>query len=159
MKKNKINNIGPKKNHDLNTDKGNENVSSSTKDSSFITENKNIKINSKIVNINFAFSLKNYCNYKPKKEEMKEQPSKRQCNFPSECFHGENQFHSNISNKNFLNLEEKVFFNCKSDCFTIIERKDHILLNHLCIKNVNKKTITSLAFKYRNKNIIILYYK
>ena len=68
---------------------------------------------------------------------MREQPSKRQCNFPIECFHGENQFHSNISNKNFMNLEEKVFFNCKSDFFKIIERKDHILLNHLCIKNVN----------------------
>ena len=90
---------------------------------------------------------------------MKEQLSKRPCNFPTECFHGENQFHNEIGNKDFLNLERKVFFDSNSNCYKIIERKDHILLNHLCIKNVNKKTITSLAFKYRNKNTTILYYK
>jgi len=154
---NYIKNSKTKGNKNSNADEGN--ASSSTKDSSFINENKNTKINNNNVNINFSFSIKNYCNYKPKKEEMKEQPSKIPCNFPTECFHGENKFHNNIGNKNFLNLENNSFFNSNSDSYKIIERKDHILLNHLANKNVNKKTITSLTIKYRNKNTTFLYFK
>ena len=122
-------------------------------------ENKNKKINRKIIDINFDFSIKNYCNYRPKKEEMKEQPSKRPCNFPTECFHGDNQFHNDIGNKNFLNLQYNCYFNSNSDSYKIIERKDHILLNHLINKNNNKKTITSLTIKYRKKNTTFLYFK
>ena len=155
IEKYKINYKKTKKNKALNANEQNGNASSSTKDSSFTTEIKNIKI----ANIDFAFSLKNYCNYIPKKEEMKKQPSKRPCNFPTECFHGKNQFHNDIGNKGFLNIDENNFFNSNNDSYKIIERKDHILLNHLCNKNVNKKTITSLTIKYRNKNTTFLYFK
>ena len=146
-----------KENKNENTD--NENASSSTKDSSFITENKNTKINSNNVNNNFDFSIKNYCNYRPKKEEMKEKPSKKPYNFPTECFHGKNHFHNDIGNKEFLNVEINSFFNSNSDSYKIIERKDHILINHLCNKNVNKKAIVSLTIKNRNKNTTFLYFK
>ena len=90
---------------------------------------------------------------------MRLQPSKKPCNFPTECFHGKNQFHNDIGNKDFLNLEKNTFFDCNSDCYKIIERKDHILLNHLCYKNVNKKVIISSTIKYRNKNTTFLYFK
>ena len=155
--KNNINYIKEKENKISNKDTGN--ASSSTKDSSFITENKIKKNNSINVNIDFAFSIKNYCNYIPKKEEMKQQPSKIPCNFPTECFHGENKFHNDIGNKDYLNLEKNSYFNMNSDSYKIIEKKDHILLNHFCIKNVNKQTINSLIIKYRNKNTTFLYFK
>ena len=159
INKYKINviNIKIKENKNSNADTGN--ASSSTKDSSFITENKIKKNNSINVNIDFAFSIKNYCNYIPKKEEMKQQPSKIPCNFPTECFHGENKFHNDIGNKDYLNLEKNSYFNMNSDSYKIIEKKDHILLNHFCIKNVNKQTINSLIIKYRNKNTTFLYFK
>ena len=90
---------------------------------------------------------------------MKQQPSKIPCNFPTECFHGENKFHNDIGNKDYLNLEKNSYFNMNSDSYKIIEKKDHILLNHFCIKNVNKQTINSLIIKYRNKNTTFLYFK
>ena len=109
--------------------------------------------------INFQFSKKFYCNYYPKKKEMREKPDKKPTYFPNECFHGVNYFHNNIGNKEFLNLTNNSVYNNNIDEYKIIDRKDHILLNHLTNKNVNKKSINSITIKYRHKNATFLYYR
>ena len=126
-----------------------------------ITNEENEKV-SKLGNdnkkINFQLSTKFYCNYYPKKKEMKEKPDKKPTYFPSECFHGVNYFHNNIGNKEFLNLTDNNIYNNNIDEYKIIDRKDHLLLNHLTNKNVNKKSINSITIKYRHKNATFLYY-
>ena len=141
----------------------NGNCSSSTKDSSYcsiINNNKNnlkTLINKKI--IDFEYSKNYYCNYIPNKIEMREMADKKPCHLPIECFHGENITHNEIGDKEFLDLKEENIFNSNNDSYKIIEKKDHILLNHLCIKNLNKKFINSFTIKYRHKNTTFLYYK
>ena len=58
--------------------------------------------------INFSFSKKHYCNYYPKRSEMKERVGKKPCHFPIECFHGVNQHHNEIGNKKYLNLNDII---------------------------------------------------
>ena len=132
----------------------NENASASTKDSSL----NSIKMGNENNKINFQFSKKFYCNYYPKKKEMREMPDKKPTYFPNECFHGVNYFHNEIGNKEFLNLTDNNIYNNNIDEYKIIDRKDHLLLNHLTNKNVNKKSINSVTIKYRHKNATFLYY-
>ena len=108
--------------------------------------------------INFDFSKKNYCHYYPKRSEMKERVDKKPCHFPIECFYGVNQHHNEIGNKEYLNLNENNIFNCNNDSYKIIHKSEHLLLNHLCQKNVNKNVIHSFTFRYRHKNSTFLYY-
>ena len=127
----------------------------STKDSSLLSvKKKNDK------NLNFAFSLKNYCNYYPKKDEMRGMADKKPCHFPSKCFLGVNQFHNEIGKKDFLYLTDNSIYNNTYDSYKIIERKDHLILNHYLHKNVNNnKIINSFTVKYRHKNSTFIYYK
>ena len=124
----------------------------STKDSSFdysVSKNNSTYSNTPI-NINFDFCKKNFCNYLPKKGEFSDICAKKPLYFPCECFHGINLKHNEIGSKNFLNLKDKNIFNNNSnDSYKIIDKKDHILLNHLCQKTINKKIINSFTIKYR----------
>ena len=137
------------------------NNSISTKNSSIISSlpiKKISKDNNK--NINFDYSKKNYCNYIPKEKEMREKAEKIPCHFPIECYHGINQIHNNIGKKEFLNLSENnIFFSMKNDSYKSIDKKDHLLLNHLCVKFSNKIIIKSFTIKYRHKNATFVYYK
>ena len=138
----------------------NENISATTKDSSLtsikiVKENNN---NNKNKNINFLFSKNNYCHYYPKKDEMRERTDKKPIHFPNECFHGVNHSHNNIGNKEYLYLTDNSIYNNNIDEYKIIEKKDHLLLNHLCQKSVNKKIINSITVKFRHKNTTFLYF-
>ena len=111
--------------------------------------------------IYFSFAKKHYCNYYPKRNEMKEIADKKPCHFPTECFHGVNQFHKEIGSKEHLLLDKNDVFNSNNDSYKIIDKIDHILLNHL----INKKKINSnniinsVVIKYRHKNTTFVYYK
>ena len=145
-----------------NSKNNNENLNSITKDTSFnsaLNNKTSNEFNNKITKIDFSFSKKNYCNYIPKKNEMNEMADKKPCHFPIECYLGENINHNEIGNKEFLDIREKNIFNSNNDSYKSIDRKDHLLLNHLCIKNNNKKIINSFTIKYRHKNTTFLYFK
>ena len=109
--------------------------------------------------IDFCFSKKHYCNYLPSKDEMRENAHKIPSHFPIECHLGINQNHNEIGNKEFLNLKDINIFNSNNDSYKTIDRKDHLLLNHFCQKNIGKKIVNSFTVKYRNKNTTFLYYK
>ena len=145
-----------------NSKNNNENLNSITKDTSFnsaLNNKTSNEFNNKITKIDFSFSKKNYCNYIPKKNEMNEMADKKPCHFPIECYLGKNINHNEIGNKEFLDIREKNIFNSNNDSYKSIDRKDHLLLNHLCIKNNNKKIINSFTIKYRHKNTTFLYFK
>jgi hypothetical protein len=110
-------------------------------------------------NLNFHYSKKNYCNYYPKKNEMREKADKIPTFFPIECFNGINHYHNEIGNKEFLNLTDNSIYNNNIDSYKIIDRKDHLLLNHFCYKFVKTNVINAFTVKYRNKNVTFLYYK
>ena len=134
----------------------NQDESRSTRDSSLISD---LKGKNKINDVmNYAFSKKNYCNYFPTKEEMKKKPKNRPSHFPIECFHGINQKHNDIGNKEFLKLKDINFFNSNNDSYKIIDRKDHLIINHLCQKNVGKKLVNTFIVRYRHKNATFVYY-
>lgn len=145
-------------NNNIKTDKIKPNLSSnlSTKLSSLISNNKS---NNNNLIVDFAFSKKNYCNYYPKIKEFKEYPDKKPCHYPIECFQGVNYIQNEIGKKEFLNLEENDIFSQKNDSYKIIERKDHILLNHLFYKNLNNISISSIFIRFRHKNTTFIYYK
>ena len=157
-----------KNNKKISDKKGKKNIKNanksraSTKDSSFdysVSKNNSIYSNTSI-NINFDYCKKNFCNYIPKKGEFSDMCAKKPLNFPCECFHGINLKHNEIGSKNFLNLKDKNIFNNNSnDSYKIIDKKDHILINHLCQKTINKKIINSFTIKYRLKNTTFLYFK
>ena len=126
----------------------------STKESSLISMTKK---NDTI--IDFAFSKKNFCNYIPKIDEMRNSADKKPCHFPIECFHGINKIHNEIGNKEYLTLKNKSVFNSNNDSYKNIDMKEHFLLNHLCQKYVDKKLINSFTIKYRHKNATFVYYK
>ena len=130
------------------------NQSISTKESTMITLSKVDKL------IDFAFSKKNFCNYYPEKNEMRDKADKKICHFPLECFHDVNYEHNRIGNKDFLFLKESSVYNSNNDSYKKIEIKDHIFLNHLYHKNVSKKTIINTStIRYRHKNVTFVYYK
>ena len=134
----------------------NQDESRSTRDSSLISD---LKGKNKINDVmNYAFSKKNYCNYFPTKEEMKKKPKNRPSHFPIECFHGINQKHNDIGNKEFLKLKDINFFNSNNDSYKSIDRKDHLIINHLCQKNVGKKLVNTFIVRYRHKNATFVYY-
>jgi len=131
------------------------NKSISTKDSS-----SNFIFESNQKNIDFSFSKKNYCNYYPKQNEMKEIADKKPCHFPTECFHRGNQFLKGIGSKEYLLLDKNSVFNSNNDSYKIIDKKDHVLLNHLINKKkINNNVINSVTIKYRHKNATFIYYK
>lgn len=156
----------------------NQNITTSTVESS-LTSNafNNNRINMKIINnnrintnisnnnnknninIDFSYSKKNYCNYYPKINEMREYTDKKPCYFPNLTYQDINQIQNKIGNKNYLYLKKKIFIGNNS--YKNIERKDHILLNHLCQRENNQKTflINSITVRYRHKNSTFLYYK
>ena len=161
--------INNKEKEEISINNDNRNLSISTNNSSktSITKNNinksNInykieKINTKNIKNNFEFSKKNYCNYYPSQNEMKNNADKKPTHFPSECFHGVNQFHDNIGKKQYLILKESNY-NSNNDSYKVIDKKDHILLNHLCQKTINNKIINSFTIKYRHKNSTFIYYK
>lgn len=177
----KLNNHGNINNYLEITHKNNDNTNESTVESSSISNinknnnindnniidfnsnknNKNVIINS--IKIDFSFSKKNYCNYYPKKSEMREFTDKKPFHFPTECYHGVNETQNKIGNKNHLFLKENDIYSGNYS-YKNIERKDHVLLNHLCQrknKNYNKNGsfINSVTIKYRHKNTTFLYYK
>ena len=128
-------------------------------DQNRINKNKSIESNKK--QIDFCFSKKHYCNYYPKRNEMKEKADKKPCHFPTECFHGVNQFHKEIGSKEYILLDKNDVFNSNNDSYKIIDKKDHIMLNHLINKkkNNNNNIINSVEIKYRHKNTTFIYYK
>ena len=129
--------------------------STSTKDSS-----SNFIFESNKKHIDFSFSKKNYCNYYPKKDELKEIADKKPCHFPIECFHVKNQFHREIGSKEYLIIDKNGVFNSNNDSYKIIDKKDHIVLNHLIDKKkINNNIINSVTIKYRHKNTTFIYYK
>ena len=133
-------------------------ISISTNESSHITIESNI--NNK--NIDFSFSKINYCNYYPKLNEMKEIAAKIPCHFPIECCHGINKFHKEIGSKEFLILDDYNVFNSNNESYKIIDKKDHIVLNHFTNKNAiinNNNIINSVTIKYRHKSSTFVYYK
>ena len=110
--------------------------------------------------IDFAFSKKNFCNYYPEKNEMRDKADKKICHFPIECFLDVNYEHNRIGNKDFLFLKESSVYNSNNDSYKKIDIKDHIFLNHLCNKKVSNKTIiNSTTTRCRHKNITFVYYK
>ena len=137
------------------------NKSISTKDLSDISISKNEANhnNNKNNYIDFAYSQKNYCNYFPKGNEMRITAEKIPTHFPIECYHGVNQIHNNIGKKEFLGLTDNNIFCMNNDSYKSIDKKDHLFLNHLYQKNVNKRVISSFTFKYRLKNSTFVYYK
>lgn len=153
---NKFNALKDKENLSLFYDK--RNLSTSTKDSSLLLENKNNIQNKNDENENLIFAKKNFCNYFPKKYEMKDKADKKPCHFPTETFHGINSFHNEIGNKKYLILKDNNIFNSNTDSYKNIDKKEHILLNHLFQKIVNKKIINSFTIKYRHKNSTFIYY-
>ena len=108
--------------------------------------------------INFTFSKRHYCNYYPKRGEMKERVCEIPYSFPIQCFHGVNQLQNEIGNKIYLSLKDDNNFNSNNDSYKSIDKKNHLLLNHICQKNVDKKIINSFTFRYRNKNSTFVYY-
>jgi hypothetical protein len=109
-------------------------------------------------NMNLKFSKTNYCNYYPKRNEINRVPDKKPLHFPLKCFHGVNYFHNEIGNKEYLDLTSNNKNNT-IDSYKIIDKKDHLYLNHLCNKNINKKNIiNSTTIKFRHKNTTFLYY-
>ena len=167
---NKSNFINNKEIKKMSFNNENRNLSISTNNSSQTSltknsiKNKNIidykidKINGKNSKINFEFSKKNYCNYYPSQNEMKNKTDKKPSHFPSECFHGINKFHNKIGKEQYLILKENNY-NSNNDSYKVIDKKDHILLNHLCQKTINNKIINSFTIKYRHKNATFIYYK
>ena len=130
------------------------NQSISTKESTMITLPKVDKL------IDFAFSKKNFCNYYPEKNEMRDKADKKICHFPIECFLDVNYDHNRIGNKDFLILKERSVYNSNNDSYKKIDIKDHIFLNHLYHKNVNNNTIINTStIRYRHKNVTFVYYK
>ena len=144
--------IKEKKNSNIATieDKNN---SLNTKDSTTASFSKTPKT------INFIFSKKNYCNYYPQRGEMRERVDKVPCHFPMTCFHGVAQHHNEIGNIEYLCLKDDNIFNSNNESYKIIDKKDHLLLNHICQKNVDKNIINSFTFRYRHKNTTFVYYK
>lgn len=156
-----------KKNAHLNID--NKNLSISTKDSSLTSINKTFitkrsekldqnKIEAKYSDIDFAYSKKNYCNYYPKKSELKNIVDQKPFYMPSYCYQGVNHFHNELGKEEYLNMKEDIF-SSNNDSYKIIQRKDHILLNHLCQKVKNGNLINSFTIRYRHKNATFVYYK
>ena len=138
-----------------------QNSSISTKDSSSITIKKSIEPINKNINDNFEYSKKNYCNYYPVKNEMKKTADKMPIYFPLECFHGINKYHNDLGNKSFFNIQNNNIFCKNNDSYQVIERKDHLFINHAYNKNINigNKMINSAVVKFRNKNTTFIYYK
>ena len=62
-------------------------------------------------------------------------------------------------NKEVLILKDNNVFNSNNDSYKIINRNDHILLNHFCQKIVNKRIINSFTIRFRQKNSTFVYYK
>lgn len=156
-----------KKKVPLNID--NKNLSISTKDSSLTSINKTFiskksekldksKIEIKNSDIDFAYSRKNYCNYYPRKDELKSMVDQKPLYMPTYCFQGVNHSHNKLGKEEYLNIKEDIF-SSNNDTYKSIERKDHILLNHLCQKVKNEKLINSFTIRYRHKNSTFVYYK
>jgi hypothetical protein len=144
-----------------------DNISLSTRESSLLSTMNNNNVNNinNIININnyiktdFSYSKKNYCNYYPKKNEMKDYTDKKPNHFQTECYHGINQLQNIIGNKKFLYLVDDSIF-CGNDSYKDIEKKDHVLLNHYCNRQIKKDTfISSVSIRYRHKNVTFLYYR
>ena len=150
ISKNKSNS---KKEEKLSLYHNNETFSISTKDSSsdFLPTNVNNQ------NVDILYAKKNYCNYFPKKNEMREKAEKIPSHFPKEFYHEVNKFHNQIGEKEFLNLKETNIFNSNNDSYKAIDKKDHLLLNHYTHNNNNK--IFSLTIRNRHKNTTFVYYK
>ena len=122
-------------------------------------EKNDINIHKLDNNINFSFSKKNYCNYYPKKDELNKEKNKLPVYFPTECYHEINHIQKNIGNKEYLDIKESNIFNSNNDSYKIIDKKEHLFLNHLCYKKIDNKIINSFIIRYRKKNTTFVYYK
>ena len=93
---------------------------------------------------------------------MREFTDKKPSHFQTECYHGVNETQNKIGNKNHLFLKDNEVYSGNYS-YKSIERKDHVLLNHLCQRqnnnyNKNAAFINSVTIKYRHKNTTFLYY-
>ena len=152
-----------KNNIPLNID--NKNLSISTKDSSLTSINKTFfskksdKLDkTKNDDIDFAFSKKNYCNYYPKKGELKNVVDQKPMFMPTYCYQGVDHSHNKLGKEEYLTIKEDIF-SSNNDAYKRIERTEHILLNHLCQKVKNENVINSFVIRYRHKNATFVYYK
>ena len=153
------NNKQPKKSNNPNIEDKNDTLSiKDSTTSSFSKTSKPINFAFSRRHYNFAFSRRHYCNYYPKRGEMKERVGKVPYFFPIQCFHGINQRQNEIGNKLYLSLKDDNIFNSNNDSYKSIDKKNHLLLNHICQKNVDIKIINSFTFRYRNKNSTFVYY-
>ena len=159
--------VNNKKNACLNID--NRNLSISTKDSSLtsinktFTTKKSVKLDkskneSKNGDIDFSFAKKNYCNYYPKKGELKDLADQKPFYMPTYCYQGVNHSQNELGKEEYLNMKEDIF-SSNNDAYKSIERKDHLLLNHLCQKFKEGNLINSFTIRYRHKNATFVYYK
>ena len=98
-------------------------------------------------------------NYYPKKDELNKGKNKLPVYFPTECYHEINHIQNNIGNKEYLDIKESNIFNSNNDSYKIINKKEHLFLNHLCYKKNDKKIINSFIIRYRKKNTTFVYYK
>ncbi len=105
--------------------------------------------------LDFANSKKNYSKYYPKEIEWKTKPPQKPLSFPIQTYLGLNKEKNEIGTKEFLDLNENIFFS-QNGSYKIINPKGHELLNHFLRKD--SKT-NSICFRYRHKNATFVYYK
>ena len=105
--------------------------------------------------LDFGNSKKNYSKYYPKEIEWKTKPPQKPLSFPIQTYLGLNKEKNEIGSKEFLDLNENIFFS-ENGSYKIINPKGHELLNHFLRKD--SKT-NSICFRYRHKNATFVYYK
>ena len=136
---------------------GNKNVNIDTHLSNMSTNDSLslLLIKTKNTYVNFEFSKKNFCDYIPKKNEMKDKASQKPSFFPEETFLGINRFQNEIGSKDYLCIKD-YFFCSKNDSYKIIDKKPHFLTNHFLYK---KNKIQAVNIRYRHKNVVFVYFK
>ena len=135
----------------------NKNINSNDKVNSMTTRDSSELLSSKKKKniLDFGNSKKNYSKYYPKEIEWKTKPPQKPLSFPIQTYLGLNKEKNEIGTKEFLDLNENIFFS-QNGSYKIINQKGHELLNHFLRKD--SKT-NSICFRYRHKNATFVYYK
>ena len=135
----------------------NKNINSNEKINSMTTRDSSELLSSKKKNniLDFANSKKNYSKYYPKETEWKTKPPQKPLSFPIQTYLGLNKEKNEIGSKEFLDLNENIFFS-ENGSYKIINPKGHELLNHFLRKDFKTN---SICFRYRHKNATFVYYK
>ena len=135
----------------------NKNINSNEKINSMTTRDSSELLSSKKKNniLDIANSKKNYSKYYPKETEWKTKPPQKPLSFPIQTYLGLNKEKNEIGSKEFLDLNENIFFS-ENGSYKIINPKGHELLNHFLRKDFKTN---SICFRYRHKNATFVYYK